>query len=166
MVAWWITINTVHHHHQFIIIVTIFTIIVLITIPTITRLQLVAGSELVGGWSGSKRHCMLGLGSFSSSTPPPFQTPVARKYSDFPFLLSSKHQLPEISNFLVCCSLNTTCYKKWLEMFIFVETVPFIASIVSWAAYDLSIFDYNRNDEVCMNKKQSDKQTTGFRCTM
>ena len=51
-------------------------------------------------------------------------------------------------------------------MFIFVETVPFIASIVSWAAYDLSIFDYNRNDEVYMNKKQSDKQITGFLCTM
>ena len=101
MVAWWITINTVHHHHQFIIIVTIFTIIVLITIPTITRLQLVAGSELVGGWSGSKRHCMLGLGSFSSSTPPPFQTTVARKYSDFPFF---------------CSPLNTNCFQSsyWL----------------------------------------------------
>ena len=37
---------------------------------------------------------------------------------------------------------------------------------VSWAAYDYFIFGYNMDDEVNMNKKQSDKQTTGLLCPM
>ena len=37
---------------------------------------------------------------------------------------------------------------------------------VSWAAYDYFIFGYNMDDEVNMNKKQSDKQTAGLLCPM
>ena len=89
---WWILINTVHHHHQFIIIVTIFTIIVMITIPTITRLQLVAGSELVGGEDQNATACSASVRS------------VRPRHLPFKQQLLENNQIFHFS-----CPLNTNC---------------------------------------------------------